>query len=75
MPDKPVVKTAAICTLALATAGDDPVDKRKDVAEIPYAIPRAPSITWAKNPMTNAFQNSGVTKISSNVEKEFVPFD
>ena len=35
MPDSPVVKTSAMCTDALATAGVAPVLSRKVVAEMP----------------------------------------
>ncbi|MNP62385.1 hypothetical protein D3C76_1576580 [compost metagenome] len=35
MPESPVVKTSAMCTLALAAAGDAPAVSRKLVAVMP----------------------------------------
>src|SRR5687768_120383 len=58
IPETPVVKISAICTLALATPGVAPVANRNEVAVTPYAIPKAPSTTCAKNPTITAVQNS-----------------
>ena len=50
MPDTPVVNTSAMCTLALATAGVEPVAIRKLLDVMPYAMPSAPSTVWASRP-------------------------
>ena len=74
IPDNPVVNTAAIWTLALATAGLLPVLNKKVVAEIPYAIPSAPSIICAKKPIITPVQKVSVERMIYKASTDSLPF-
>ena len=53
-----MVKTSAVCTAALAWAGEMPRVNNAVVEISPNAIPSAPSTSWARNPTTTRATNS-----------------
>ncbi|GAA4776412.1 hypothetical protein GCM10023351_21320 [Microbacterium gilvum] len=52
MPEASVVPISARCTDALAAAGAAPIVSSSVVDVTPYAMPRAPSTSWAAKPIT-----------------------
>src|SRR4030042_6975465 len=52
IPETKVVKSSEVWALALASAGGIPNEISKVDEVTPYPIPKAPSIIWAKNPIT-----------------------
>jgi hypothetical protein len=49
-PDTAVVPSSARCTEADAAAGASPAARTSEAEVAPYAMPRAPSTSWARKP-------------------------